>query len=109
MCKVLRFVAFLPFRIISISVIATLFVLEWIGIFLVSMSSWIFNLVATIMFTVSLIGLCMGGITKMECLEVPCRGFCRVYCTVPGRRTDNGDIGNQTEDFGLVMAKNKVT
>lgn len=41
--------------------------------------------------------------------EVPCRGFCRVYCTVPGRRTDNGDIGNQTEDFGLVMAKNKVT
>lgn len=69
MRKVLKFIALLPFRIMSIPVIVALFVLQWIGIFLVSMSSWIFNLVATIMFTVSLIGLCMGGITKMECLK----------------------------------------
>lgn len=69
MCKVLRFVALLPFRIISISVIATLFVLEWIGIFLVSMSSWIFNLVATILFTIVVIELFMGDMTKLECLK----------------------------------------
>lgn len=69
MRKVLKFVALLPFRIMSIPVIVSLFVLQWIDIFFVSMSSWIFNLAATIMFTVSFIGLCMGGITKMECLK----------------------------------------
>ena len=43
MRKVLKFVALLPFRIMSIPVIVALFVLQWIGIFLVSMSSWIFQ------------------------------------------------------------------
>lgn len=37
--------------------------------------------------------------------EVPCRGFCRVYSAVPGRGSDICDIGNQAEDFGLVMVK----
>ena len=69
MCKVLRFVALLPFRIISIPIIAALFALEWIGIFLVSMSSWIFNLAATILFTVAVIELCIGDMSKQECLK----------------------------------------
>lgn len=76
MCKVLRFVALLPFRIISIPVIVALFVLEWIGIFLVSMSSWIFNLVATIMFTVSIISLFIGNMTGSECLKYLAIAFC---------------------------------
>ena len=41
--------------------------------------------------------------------EVPYRGFRCVYSAVPGRRTNNGDIGNQNEDFGLVMVKKDVT
>lgn len=69
MHRYIRFIVRLPFRILSVPVMAVLFAVKWIGIFLVSISSWIFNLMATILFTVSLIGLCMGGITKMDCLK----------------------------------------
>lgn len=41
MRKVVRFIVLLPFRILSLPVMAALFAAEWIGIFLVSMSAMI--------------------------------------------------------------------
>ena len=66
--KVVRFIVLLPFRILSLPVMAALFAAEWIGIFLVSMSAWIFNLVATFIFIIGIVTLIMGGASGRHCL-----------------------------------------
>lgn len=61
MRKIIRFIVLLPFRILSVPIMAALFAAEWIGIFLVSMSAWIFNLVATFIFLIGIVVLIIGG------------------------------------------------
>ena len=70
MRKVIRFIVLLPFRILSVPLMVALFAAEWIGIFLVSMSAWIFNLVATFIFIVGIVALIMGGASGGQCLEM---------------------------------------
>ena len=49
---------------------AALFAAEWIGIFLVSMSARIFNLVATFIFIIGIVALIMGGNSGRQWLEM---------------------------------------
>ena len=49
---------------------AALLAAEWIGIFLVSMSAWIFNLVATFIFIIGIVTLIMDGVSGRQCLEM---------------------------------------
>lgn len=70
MRKVIRFIVLLPFRILSVLVMVALLAAEWIGIFLVSMSAWIFNLVATFIFIVGIVALIMGGASGRQWLEM---------------------------------------
>lgn len=46
-----------------------------------------------------------GGYDQAGVPKTSSRGFWRVCRAISGGRTDNCDIGNQAEDFGLVMVK----
>lgn len=56
MRKVVKFIVMLPVRIILLPVELALILIIWIGIFLTSMSAWIFDLVATLVFALTLLG-----------------------------------------------------
>ncbi len=60
MRKVVKFVVLLPVRIILLTVELALILITWIGIFVTSMSAWIFNLVATLVFALTLLGKVTG-------------------------------------------------
>ena len=56
MCKVVKLVVLLPVRIILLPVELALILITWIGIFVTSISAWIFDIVATIVFALTLLG-----------------------------------------------------
>ena len=60
MRKVVKFVLLLPVRIVLLSVELALILITWIGIFITSMSAWIFNLVATLLFALTMLGKLTG-------------------------------------------------
>lgn len=60
MRKVVKFVVLLPVRIVLLPVELALILITWIGIFVTSMSAWIFNLVATLVFALTLLGKLTG-------------------------------------------------
>ena len=56
MRKIVKFVVLLPVRIVLLPVELALILITWIGIFVTNMSAWIFNLVATLLFALTLLG-----------------------------------------------------
>ncbi len=56
MRKDVKFVLLLPVRIVLLPVELALLLITWIAIFFTSMSAWIFNLVATLVFALTLFG-----------------------------------------------------
>ena len=54
------FIVLLPVRIVLLPVELALILIGWIGIFVTSMSAWIFNLISTIMFALVLFSRITG-------------------------------------------------
>lgn len=54
------FVLKLMLKLLVLPLIVVITLLQWIGIFLVSMSAWIFNLIASLLFILALISV-IGG------------------------------------------------
>lgn len=66
MRKVVKFVLLLPVRIVLLPVELALILITWIGIFVTSMSAWIFNLVAMLLFTLALFCRITGEMSSGE-------------------------------------------
>ena len=60
MRRFVRFIVLLPVRIVLLPVELALILIGWIGIFITSMSAWIFNLISTIMFALVLFSRITG-------------------------------------------------
>lgn len=82
MRKAVKFVLLLPVRIILLPMEVVLILITWIGIFVTSMSAWIFNLVATLVFALTLLGKLTGTITKAAISEVIFSGLMIPYANV---------------------------
>ncbi len=61
MRKVVKFVLLLPVRTVLLPVELALILITWIGIYVTSMSAWILNLVATLLFALTLFGKLTGA------------------------------------------------
>lgn len=64
------FILYLILKIIVIPIIIIITLFQWIGIFLVSCSAWIFNLIASLLFLLSIVAVLGGAGFMKEVLPV---------------------------------------
>ena len=63
------------FKLLALPLIAAVTLIQWAGIFLTQFSSVIFNLLAGLMFLLSVVGWLMGIITGTETMRMLAVGF----------------------------------
>ena len=63
------------FKLLALPLIAAVTLIQWVGIFLTQFSTVIFNLLAGLMFLLSVVGWLMGIITGTETMRMLAVGF----------------------------------